>query len=439
MIWNGIKRKNWKFCPELLEESCWNPPNPARGWYAVYTFLAEQKINPEELKWSLREGETVVLVLLDIGEFQNKPLDSQALDNIRMILSFFKNYQRDVIFRPVYDREGKGMQHEPDTFKTILTHLCQIGELLAATEHSVFIFQGLLVGSWGEMHTSKYLSEKCLLQMWNCIQPYLEEDICLAVRTPVQWRILVEEREYQKGNFQQTGIFDDGIFGSASHLGTFGTMTREVAGWKRAWNRKEELDFLERITDTFPCGGEVVDSETAGVKEETKWRTVQSILAEMHQMHLSYLNSIYDSRILERWKKQYLEESGIWKGRNLYEYVGAHLGYRFTVKKTEIRLLNFGKVQFRITIENCGFGNLYQKAELFLIMKSKNGLREYPVSVNISEWKSETSKTAEVTVEGMESDIYIRMQRKKDKHPIYFAEQKNTDSLYLGCLCLANI
>ena len=82
MIWNCIKRQNWEFHPEPLEESRWNPLNPARGWYAVYTFQAEQKIDPEELKWSLREGETVALALLDIGAFRDRPLDKQALDNI---------------------------------------------------------------------------------------------------------------------------------------------------------------------------------------------------------------------------------------------------------------------------------------------------------------------------------------------------------------------
>lgn len=433
MIWSGTKQQNWGFLPEPLEESCWNPPNPARGWYAVYTFPAEQKINPKELKWSLRDGETVALVLLDIGAFRDRLLDKETLDNIREILLFFKKYKRDVIFRPVYDREGKGLLHEPDMFETVLKHLRQIGELLTDTDHSVFVWQGLLVGSWGEMHTSKFLSEDCLLRMRNCIQPYLGEEIYLAVRTPAQWRILVQECEYQKGNFGKIGIFDDGIFGSASHLGTFGTVTREAGGWKNAWNRKEELDFLEKITGSFPCVGEAVDSETAGIKEEIGF-AVQVILDEMKQMHLSCLNGVYDSRILERWKNQYLKTFDIWDGSSLYEYAGAHLGYRFAVKNVEIQFLHFHKVKFSITVENSGFGNLYQDAELFLLMKNRDVSREYPVACDIREWKSGSSQTVEITAEGTEADIYIRMQRKKDKYPIYFAEQKNTDGLYLGRL-----
>lgn len=438
MIWKDIKRKNWEFQPESLKESRWNPPNPARGWYAVYTFLAEQKIDPEELKWSLREGETVALVLLDIGTFRDRPLDKQALDNIREILLFFKKYQRDVIFRPVYDREGNGLLHEPDTFETVLIHLCQLGELLVTAEHSVFVWQGLLVGSWGEMHTSKYLSEEHLTQLRNCLQPYLRDDIYLAVRTPAQWRTLVEEEECQKGNFGPIGIFDDGIFGSASHLGTFGTMTRETAGWKSAWNRKEELDFLEKITVSSPCGGEAVDRETVGVEEETEL-TVQGVLNEMRKMHLIYLNSVYDSTILERWKKQYLKSDSLWAGSSLYEYVGAHLGYRFTVKNIEAQFQHFHKVKFRIMIENSGFGNFFQNTELFLVMQGETVVREYPVPVDIREWKSGTTTIVEVVAEEMKSEIYIRMQRKKDHYPIYFAEQKDTDSLYLGRLYLKNV
>ena len=390
------------------------------------------------MKWSLREGETAALVLLDIGVFRDRPLDQQTLDNIQAILMFFKNYKRDVIFRTVYDREGNGLLHEPDTFETVLTHLRQIGEILTVTDHSVFVWQGLLVGSWGEMHTSKYLSEDCLRCLRDCLQPYLGEEIYLAVRTPAQWRILVEEEEYQKGNFGQTGIFDDGIFGSMSHLGTFGTMTREAAGWKRAWNRKEELDFLEKITGFSPCGGEVIARETAGIEEKTEL-SVQNVLAEMQQMHLSYLNSVHDSRILERWKKQYLETDDIWDGSSLYEYAGAHLGYRFTVKDVEVQFQRFHKVKFRITVENSGFGNFCQEAEVFLIMRNGDVTREYPVTCDIREWKSGTTVFIETTAEEQQSEIYIKLQRKKDRYPICFAEQKNTDSLYLGRLYLENI
>ena len=160
------KKKTWEFQCETLEEGekilC---ENPERGWYEIYTFPVEERIDPQELKWSLHDQETLSMILLDLQKFREKPLDEQALDNIKAILYFFASHKKDVILRPVYDRKGKGMKAEPENFELVLTHLIQIGEILEKEKHSVLIFQGLLVGSWGEMHTSAYLTEEHMKQM----------------------------------------------------------------------------------------------------------------------------------------------------------------------------------------------------------------------------------------------------------------------------------
>lgn len=431
MIWSGTKQQNWGFLPEPLEESCWNPPNPARGWYAVYTFPAEQKIDPKELKWSLRDGETVALVLLDIGAFRDRLLDKETLDNIREILFFFKKYKRDVIFRPVYDREGKGLLHEPDMFETVLKHLRQIGELLTDTDHSVFVWQGLLVGSWGEMHTSKFLSEDCLLRMRNCIQPYLGEEIYLAVRTPAQWRILVQECEYQKGNFGQIGIFDDGIFGSMTHLGTFGTMTKEAAGWKQPWMRKDEMVFIGQLTEEMPCGGEVT---VCADEENMKLYTTDFIVSELKTLHLTYLNSAYNMKILDYWKKTTWNACGVWKGSSLYEYIGNHLGYRLIVKKIKMSIQRRENIEFTVEIENVGFGRVFQETELFLIIKDKDGIKKIPILMDIRKIYPRNRCQGSVMVKAVEGKIFLALCRKADGREIYFANKNSVASLYLGCL-----
>lgn len=110
-------------------------------------------------------------MLVDVGGFRERPLDLATLENIRKILAFFEQNQRDVIFRPVYDREGKGREREPASFELVLEHLGQLGALLKENPYSVFIFQGFLVGSWGELHDSSYLSEDCLKKMWERLRP----------------------------------------------------------------------------------------------------------------------------------------------------------------------------------------------------------------------------------------------------------------------------
>ena len=103
MNWkNMMNKKRWIFRQGELAESRSCLENPARGWYGIYTFPVQETINLEELRWSLREGESLVLVLLDIYKYRSMPLDETALNSIRDILSFFVHYKKDVILRPVY-------------------------------------------------------------------------------------------------------------------------------------------------------------------------------------------------------------------------------------------------------------------------------------------------------------------------------------------------
>ena len=146
----GRKKKDWEFSQEVLEEGeeiLYE--NPERGWYEIYTFPVEEKIDPQELKWSLHEQETLALVLLDLQKFREKPLDEQAIYNIKTILYFFASHKKDVILRPVYDREGKGLEAEPESFELVLTHLIQIGGSAGKREAQCSCFSGLSGGKLG--------------------------------------------------------------------------------------------------------------------------------------------------------------------------------------------------------------------------------------------------------------------------------------------------
>lgn len=88
-------------------------------------------------------------------------------------------------------------------------------------------------------------------------------------------------------------------------------------------------------------------------------------------MHLTYLDSTYDMKVLNQWKKMQYEGSEIWQGHSLYDYIGSHLGYRLTVKCVKMKITWFGKAEFIIEIENTGFGRLFQEAELFLTIENE--------------------------------------------------------------------
>ena len=424
-------RTRWDFRQEEFTESLNELENPARGWYGIYTFSVEQSIDPKELRWSLRQGESLALVLLDIHAYRGIRLDEAAVQNIRDILSFFLQYRKDVILRPVYDRNGNGRICEPDTFEIVLEHLAQIGEILENIKHSVIVFQGMLVGSWGEMHDSRYLSSKYMRKMWECMRRYLGKDLYLAVRTPSQWRTLKSEEEFLQKKYTQLSLFDDGILGSLTHLGTFGTMTKEAAGWNCPWTRKEELDFMDQLTEDVFCGGEVTSCTE---NEKRKLCDADFIVGELKKMHLTYLNSTYDMNVLNQWKKMQYKGSGIWYGHSLYDYVGSHLGYRLIVKHVEMKITWLGKAEFTIEIENVGFGRFYQEAEVFLVVGNEKNQKEVPVSIDLRKIIPGAIVQGKAVTEPALGKIFLRAQRKKDRQSICFANKNSAESFCIGVL-----
>lgn len=67
-----------------------------------------------------------------------------------------------MILRFSYDLEGKGLEKEPGSIRLVEEHMQQIGEVIREYADDIFAVQGILIGNWGEMHGSRYLTPGCL-------------------------------------------------------------------------------------------------------------------------------------------------------------------------------------------------------------------------------------------------------------------------------------
>ncbi len=254
----------------------------------------------------------------------------------------------------------------------------------------------------------------------------------MAVRTPAQWRTLRSEKEFRQKKYAHLALFDDGILGSMTHLGTFGTELREAAGWAQAWTRKEEMEFVNCLTEDMPCGGEVV-----ACTENDRMYEAKFIVNELKKMHITYLDSTHDMKALDLWKSiswDGFDNLKIWKGYSLYEYIGEHLGYRLVVRTVELKPIRRGRAEFMFEIENTGFGRVFQETELFLIMKNRNETREVPISMDMRKIQAGTRICGKTVIKLMEGRVSLKLQRKKDGRIIHFANKNSTDTLYLGSL-----
>lgn len=423
-------KEKWSLDKADFTETAEQLGNPARGWYRIYTFEAQKEPDYKELEYCLDSNETLALILIDIGSFQNRDLDLACIENIRGILDFFISNQKEIILRVTYDHEGRAMEREPSLFAQILRHAAQVGEVLAQYAGSVFVYQGLLIGNWGEMHTSRFLSPGHLKQMTAILREHRGEGTFLAVRRPVYWRILNEAAD-----LADMGLFDDGMFGSSSDLGTFGTQTREAAGEYSAWSREEELAFEDDLCKTVPNGGEAVYGEgySEGLSQE-------QVLGDLSRMHITYLNSRHDARLLDCWKKSSYEGQGVWAGKSLYNYIGAHLGYRFWVKNAAVKPLkeknSESLCRLEIEIKNVGFASLYKEAELYLEWQDGCGNeKRKKLDCDLREWSSGSIRQIVCTIEADEGEVFLAASMKQSGQPLYFANRADrAGRVSLGCL-----
>ncbi len=428
------KGEKWRFVQADLTETTEELKNPARGWYQIYTFTLEEEPDFETQRWCLDRRDTLALVLIDIGSYRKKELDEAGLERIRQILLFFEENRYDCIVRVVYDREGKALLREPSDFSRVQAHLRQIITTIGECAASVFIFQGMLLGNWGEMHGSRYLDDVRMSGLAEILRRQKAAQIFLAVRCPVYWRKL---HEGQKTGALKCpdgmGLFDDGIFGSDNHLGTFGGEDKKNQRWDEPWCREQELDFEHELCRQVPNGGEAVYDG-----DFIKTLTPKASIAELERMQITYLNRAHDTRLLDIWKEWGYPGQGVWAGKSVFDYVGAHLGYRFFIRKLKVTRADREGRQFRIEveIENTGFGGFYQDAEICLEYIDGYGKKKTAVlEEQMKGWKSGELRRLCGIAETDKGRLFLSAVRKQDGARIIFANPSDEEGrTLLGCL-----
>ena len=206
-----IFKKHNKFKPYLsIEKADDHTVNPKRGWYSIYPFTLPERPDFEELQWCLKKQESLCLVRVCIGNYAARSFDTPALTVFEEILSFFARHDKDMILRIIYDDEGKGMEHEPAGLSQIQSHMDQLGSIIYKYAAHIYTTQGLFIGSWGEMHTSKFCDRQSLCRLIDSFYHATKGAVAMAVRTPAQLRSLETGlSEYTDHLHTQTDSFPD--------------------------------------------------------------------------------------------------------------------------------------------------------------------------------------------------------------------------------------
>lgn len=409
-----------RFKPARLKDSRGPVTNPSRGWYQIFYFHIPELPDFQELRWCLREDEAVAMAVIDIGAYRDSALNQMALDAISQILVFFQQNEKDLILRFTYDCEGKGLLHEPALFSQVEEHIHQLSPIIHSHTKTIFVLQGLFIGSWGEMHGSKFLSSVHIKRINALVEAAAGEHTWLAIRRPCQWRALHGPNEKNV----RMGLFDDGIFGSDSNLGTFGYLQRFQARWENPWCPEDELAFEEQLCMVVPHGGEVICPQQSNAL--SGGRTISLL----RRMRISYLNCVYDTKLLDQWKRM----RSPWIGINLYDYVGAHLGYRFCVRQVSVRKRK-QELWLGVTIENTGFAPCYEEHTVALEIVDDGNVVCQELSWELRDIMAGTIRHWECALPERKGDLFLSVRRKKDGRYVRFSNDTSVEGkLPLGCL-----
>ena len=406
------------------EESIEEISNPDQGFYRpVYVKINENGamynkdvINSQTQLYHLR---------CDISAFSeavnkaaDKPVTDEALKGLDALLFFLKENDKNAIVRFAYDPGYSGSADKEPALDVMLGHVESVCSVLNRYVNTVTAIETGLIGPWGEMHTSAAANPAHITPIINAFLTAASE-IPVLVRTPemIYNYINVSEDKVEEISISpdekayRLGLYNDGYLGSESDLGTYS-------------NRERDINFLSVQNAHLPFGGEVT-------VPDSPLHNIEACLPEMNKIHLSYLNTEWDNRVIEKWKKTfYTEACGLEKqyyNKTAFTYIQNRLGYRFVLKNSVFTYsATSEKLNVRLKLQNLGFGNLNRNKRAKLIFTDSTGAVAFIADYGEIAVKDELEFNVEHGLESGKYDVYLRIYGEElQSAPLYCVKFAN--------------
>lgn len=406
------------------EESIEEISNPDQGFYRpVYVKINENGamynkdvINSKTQLYHLRCD--ISAFSAAVNKAADKPVTDEALKGLDALLFCLKENDKNAIVRFAYDPGYSGSADKEPALDVMLGHVESVCSVLNRYVNTVTAIETGLIGPWGEMHTSAAANPAHITPIINAFLTAASE-IPVLVRTPemIYNYINVSEDKVEEISISpdekayRLGLYNDGYLGSESDLGTYS-------------NRERDINFLSVQNAHLPFGGEVT-------VPDSPLHNIEACLPEMNKIHLSYLNTEWDNRVIEKWKKTfYTEACGLEKqyyNKTAFTYIQNRLGYRFVLKNSVFTYsATSEKLNVRLKLQNLGFGNLNRNKRAKLIFTDSTGAAAFIADYGEIAVKDELEFNVEHELESGKYDVYLRIYGEElQSAPLYCVKFAN--------------
>lgn len=338
------------FRVNIFTEGSKSLDNPSRGYY-----WQVDSANFSEFTELEQQGFRIVFLAFDISDFSDCEISPKKLEELSLALQMAKEHHLSVVFRAAYGFEK--IPQEPDSLEQIGRHVEQIARIINDYADNLICIQAGLLGSYGEWHSGKYLSEEgaqakasrlYLLKQW---ETYLDSGIQVALRRPRFIREAVENG-IMMGRLT---FHNDALVSTDNDMGTYDD---------KGYSRVQELEWVstellkQKIGGEMPMLGELSRADKAN--------------EEFQKLHLSYLNRSYQQEVFNDWLQDSL------KSQNAEQYIQNHIGYRWYLSSWKLpkRIPNvFGRISglsFEINFVNSGYAPLDDRLNIYLLVQRGN-------------------------------------------------------------------
>ncbi len=375
-----------------------------------------------------------------------------------------------------YDDNGTS-NPEPAEFSQVLRHIEQLGEsgLLDEYEDVISFVETGLVGCWGEQWGGKYTSLEHKAQVLDAFMQITPLSIPLAVRTPNTFRQWLKDycgiettaadMSYSiddpslAAQAARVGLYNDGYMGSDSDLGTYSNRTGETAWLSTApsyggefsgsdeWRLKyttwqPEYALPEMYyTNLLRINSNIYKTRTVSTTYSTQ-EEAQARLDEIDALYeaaglgdydyggtieqtdegyqaswkwMGYDDFIFDEALDE--KLGVSCDNSAFYGETVWQFMRAHLGYRFVLRKSELSETADpgGELTMNFSVENTGFSEAPKDKEVEVILRQGEITYTHSTDLNARDWASATlnehtlNLTLPKTMPGGTWEVYLRI------------------------------
>lgn len=437
---------------DISPESSTLIQNPFCGFYKINGYMLADDIKEKDLISQVKKNcknnpYPLVLAEINLQNYSDSSLSSSAKQQIDTILTQYTSAKKQVILRFLYDWNGKALQTEPSDFEQIKKHIRQISSAVNKHKDCVYIIQGSFIGNIGEMNNSNYNDINQIRQLIETLADSTDSQIYLAVRTPAQLRGILRtsmplsSQDSENGELiSRLGLFNDGMLGSVYDMGTYDDTPRTSNSKpEEPGTRKEELLYQYKLCQYVPNGGEVT--------MDNHYNDLDNAISDLAQMHVSYLNSDHDKTVLNKWKNSTYRGKNIFHGMNGYDYISAHLGYRYFIKESQIDFHSIisDDAALYLTIANTGFSSAYKKYDSTLVLTEHDTGKTTRIETTIDNrcisGNDQVDFKTNLNVRSLRKGTYTLALEMKDPYTQDYIHFSNTgfetsDSIPLGTLTI---